>query len=160
MPTRKRTYNVRLIRATWPYTIQEIAELFGIHKNAITRWLNEGLAADTTQRPYLIRGDELIRFLSARQTAKTCRCGLTEFFCFRCRTRREAALKMADIVIESAHRFRVKALCAECSTPVNKMQGITNLPRIEASFEVMTLVGRHLIERSHPSLNRDKDGKS
>jgi excisionase family DNA binding protein len=37
---------VRLIKATWPYTVQEIAELFKIHKNAVLRWLREGLRAD------------------------------------------------------------------------------------------------------------------
>jgi hypothetical protein len=64
---RKRRYNVRRIKATWPYSVQEIATLFGIHKNAVLRWLKEGLQADRGQRPFLIRGDELTRFLTARQ---------------------------------------------------------------------------------------------
>jgi hypothetical protein len=63
---RKRTYNVRRIKATWPYTVQEIAELFRIHKNAVLRWLKDGLQANKDQRPFLIRGEELIRFLNAR----------------------------------------------------------------------------------------------
>jgi hypothetical protein len=67
---RKRTYNVRRIKATWPYTVQEIAELFRIHKNAVLHWLKDGLQANKDQRPFLIRGEELIRFLNARQTAR------------------------------------------------------------------------------------------
>src|SRR5262245_36614671 len=81
----KRTYNARRVKATWPYTVQEIAELFGIHKNAVLRWLQKGLEANKDQRPFLIRGEELIRFLNARQSRKRCKCAITEFYCFKCR---------------------------------------------------------------------------
>jgi len=40
-PRKKRRYNVRRIKATWPYRVEEIADLFGIHKNAVLRWLGE-----------------------------------------------------------------------------------------------------------------------
>ncbi len=78
-PKRKRTYNIRRIKATWPYSVQEIAELFGIHKNAVLRWLQDGLQANRDQRPFLIRGAELARFLTARQTSKRRKCSTTEF---------------------------------------------------------------------------------
>ena len=43
---KKRRYNIRRVKATWPYTVQEIAELLGVHKNAVLRWLHDGLRAD------------------------------------------------------------------------------------------------------------------
>ena len=55
-PRRKHRYNLRLIKATWPYTVQEIAELFGVHKNAVLGWLKAGLKSDRSQRPFLVRG--------------------------------------------------------------------------------------------------------
>jgi excisionase family DNA binding protein len=135
LPRRKtRRYNVRRIKATWPYSVQEIAELFGIHKNAVLRWLKQGLRADRSQRPYLIRGDELARFLNERQNAKRQRCGPDEFFCFRCRVPREACLGIADIAIESPTRLRIKALCATCDTPVNKVQSVRELAKIKQRF--------------------------
>src|SRR3954466_4602648 len=91
-PRRKRRYNVRRIRATWPYSVQEIAALLGIHKNAVLRWLGSGLSADRSHKPFLVRGDELIRFLKQRQQANRRKCGSEEFFCFRCRVPREACL--------------------------------------------------------------------
>jgi excisionase family DNA binding protein len=152
---RKRRYNVRAIKATWPYTVQEIAESLGVHKNAVLRWLGEGLSADRSQRPFLIRGDELIRFLKQRQDGRRRKCRPEEFFCFRCRVPREACLGIVDIVIESPTRLRLQALCAVCETPVNKVQNVSELPKIRNRFHVQQLAGEHLMECPDPSLNRD-----
>ena len=152
---RKRRYNVRAIKATWPYTVQEIAELLGVHKNAVLRWLKDGLSADRGQRPFLIRGDVLIRFLKQRQDGRRRKCRPGEFFCFRCRAPREACLGIADIVIESPTRLRLQALCAVCETPVNKMQNVRELPKIRNRFHVQQLAGEHLLVCPEPSLNRD-----
>jgi excisionase family DNA binding protein len=152
---RKRRYNVRAMRATWPYTVQEIAELLGVHKNAVLRWLGDGLSADRSQRPFLIRGDELIRFLKQRQDGGRHKCRPEEFYCFRCRVPREACLGIVDIVIESATRLRLQALCAVCETTMNKVQNVSELPKIRNRFHVQQLAGEHLIERAGPSLNSD-----
>jgi excisionase family DNA binding protein len=152
---RKRTYNVRLIKATWPYTVQEIAALLKVHKNAVLRWLKQGLQANRDKRPFLIRGDELIRFLTARKQSKKRKCKLTEFFCFKCRSQREAHLGIADVEIESPNRFRVKAHCAVCGAPMNKMQGIKTLLKIQTVFHVQQLAGQHLIECISTSVNSD-----
>jgi hypothetical protein len=154
-PKRKRTYNIRRIKATWPYSVQEIAELFGIHKNAVLRWLQDGLQANRDQRPFLIRGAELARFLTARQISKRRKCSTTEFYCFKCRDAREAYLRIADVAIESPTRLRVKALCAVCSTPINKVQSIRDLEKIQIHFHVQQLKGEHILERTPPSLNCD-----
>jgi hypothetical protein len=150
-----RTYNVRRIKATWPYTVQEIAELFRIHKNAVLRWLKDGLRANKDQRPFLIRGEELIRFLNARQTRKKCKCTATEFYCFKCRGPREAYLGIVDIAIESPARLRVKSLCAICSTPINKVQNARDLPKIKNRFHVQQLTGERILDRTVASLNSD-----
>jgi hypothetical protein len=154
---RKRTYNLRLIKATWPYSVQEIAALFGVHKNAVLIWLKEGLQADRDKRPFLIRGDELIRFLFARQKGRKRRCAPTEFYCFKCRAPREAYLGIADIVIESASRLRIKALCATCSTPINKVQSTKTFERFKKLFNVQQLEGLHLIECIEASVNSDME---
>src|SRR3954464_13745227 len=127
---RKRRYNVRRVKATLPYTVQEIADLFDIHKNAVLRWLKNGLIADLSQRPFLIRGDELIRFLKQRQDGRRQKCRPEEFFCFRCRAPREAWLGIADLMIESATRLRLKGLCGVCETPVSKVQRVCDLAKI------------------------------
>ena len=90
MLKRKRNYDLRGIKATWPYSVTEITELLGVHKNTVFQWIKDGLMADKSKRLWLVRGDELARFLSARQASKKRKCRLTEFPCFKCRDRREA----------------------------------------------------------------------
>jgi excisionase family DNA binding protein len=152
---RKRRYNVRLIKATWPYSVHEIAELLGVHKNAVLRWLREGLSANRDRRPFLIRGDELARFLRARQADKRQKCTVTQFYCFKCRAPREVYLSIVDVVIETPSRLRLKALCSVCSTLVNKVQRVRDLEKIRSQFNVQELEGEHLLGSAHPSLNSD-----
>lgn len=155
MTTKKRTYNLRLIKATWPYSVEEIAELFGLHKHAVRRWITEGLPANKNGRQFLIRGDALAEFLGRRQQGKKRQCKTHELFCFKCRAQREAYLGIADVVIESPTRLRVKAICSTCDTPMNKVQHTQKLPEIEKAFQIQQLTGRHIIECSNPSVNRD-----
>lgn len=155
MSKHKRSYNLRLIKATWPYTVQEVAALFGIHKNAVLRWVTEGLPANKDKRPFLIRGDELSQFLSNRQRRKKRKCAWNECFCFKCRAPREAYLSTADIVIESSTRFRLKALCTVCGTPMNKVQAYQNLQRIRQCFHIKQLEERNLRGCIDASVNRD-----
>jgi hypothetical protein len=152
---KKRTYNTRLVKATWPYTVQEIATLFGVHKNAPLRWLKEGLHANPDGRPYLIRGEELIRFLNERQQNKRYTCRPDEFFCFKCRVPRRAFEDIVDIAFESLTKMRVKGICTECITPVSKVQGVRKLHEIRKRFHVQKLEGQHMRECIEFSVNSD-----
>ena len=113
------------------------------------------MQANKDQRPFLIRGEELIRFLNARQTRKGCKCAATEFYCFKCRGPREAYLGIVDIAIESPTRLRVKSLCALCSTPINKVQSVRDLAKIQVRFHVQQLTGERILDRTPASLNSD-----
>lgn len=152
---RKRTYNLRSIKLTWPYSVQEAAAHFSIHKNAVLRWLTEGLSANSDRRPYLIRGSELKRFLEERQRSKRQKCATTEFFCFKCRVPREPYGRIVDLLIESPTRLRMTAICTVCDTAMNKAQSVKSLAKIRSTFHVQQLHGEHIVECSDPSVNRD-----
>ncbi len=107
------------------------------------------------QRPYLIRGDELTRFLNQRQDGKRQQCAPGQFFCFKCRMPREAYLGIADIAIESPTRFRIKALCSVCDTSMNKVQSVRNLEKIKTLFHIQQLTGERLLECAGLRLNSD-----
>ena len=143
-PRRKRTYNVRLIKATLSYSVQDIADLYGLHKGTVLLWLKNGLQPIDRQRPYLIRGDELARFLSARQGRRKRKCAVNEFYCFRCREPREAHSGTVRLAPDGSNRVRLKAACSVCSTPVNKVQSMETWRKVRASFHVVQLTGEHL----------------
>lgn len=64
----KRSPNPRLVKIHRNYTYDEAADLLGLHKNSVRRWVtHEGLAALTEQRPHLILGAGLKAFLEHRR---------------------------------------------------------------------------------------------
>lgn len=153
----KRTYNLRRIKATWPYTPTEAAKVLGIHKNLIGQWIKQGLPVNKDQRPYLVRGNDLIHFLGTRQRGRRRQCASDEFYCFKCRAPRKAYENIVDIEFTGPTRFRLKGICAVCNTPLNKMQGVGKLPEIEKAFHVQQVAGRHISGCAFPNLNRDKE---
>jgi len=158
LPKRKR-YNTRLIKTTWPYTVQEIAMLFNIHKNAVLRWIKEGLHANKIRNEYLIRGDALKHFLSERQQKKKHKCAANQFFCFKCHAPRRSYLDIADIIIISPSRFRLKGLCEQCGIAIHKVQGIRNLQKIQNCFHIQKMEEQHIIERTDPIVNSDLEAQ-
>lgn len=157
---RKRRYNLRLIKATWPYTVQDVAALLGVNKNAVGLWMRTGLQADRQQRPFLIRGDELVRFLDARQRKRRTKCGLAQFFCFKCRAARDAAGGQASVQTLSPGRFMVQAVCDHCGTRMNKIPGARKLQQMRSHLTITRQEGEHIIECSKPSVNGDLETQS
>ncbi len=159
MPRGKCTYNTRLLKATLPYTVQEIAELYGLHKNAVLRWFKDGLRLNDRHKPYLVRGDELTRFLKARQNSRKVKCQPNEFYCLKCRAPRRAFGNMVDVVQENPRLVRVKAVCEVCGTPINKSQALSNMPAIEKMFDVQKRAGFDLFHCTEPRLTVDMENE-
>jgi len=58
---RVRHPNPRLVTSHRNYSVEDIARLFGVHKNTVRDWLKLGLAAIDDRRPMLILGRERCR---------------------------------------------------------------------------------------------------
>jgi uncharacterized protein YjcR len=91
MMKRRRHHNHRLVKIHRSYTVEEIARLFGIHKNTVRHWVKEGLATSDDKRPILILGHVLAAFLQARRTKNKQTCKPGELYCVRCRAPRSPA---------------------------------------------------------------------
>src|ERR1035437_3546649 len=104
---RSRTYNTRLIKPDFPYNVQEIADLFSLHKHAVLRWVGEGLPLIDERKPYLIHGSALIAFLDKRQAERKRVCQADEFFCFKCRAPRQAAGDAVDIAFRNETKLAI-----------------------------------------------------
>lgn len=72
------------------YSVQEVAELYGLHKNAVLRWIKDGLPIIDQRKPYLIYGADFADYLDGRQKKRKHKCGSDEFYCCKCRAPRKA----------------------------------------------------------------------
>ena len=90
--------NPRLVKIHRNYSVEQIARLFGTHKNTVRKWLKEGLPAIDDQRPTLVLGHELSRFLIERRQTTKQSCGLGRIFCVACRAPKVPAGHMADCI--------------------------------------------------------------
>ena len=93
---RKRHPNHRLVKIHRSYTVEEIAELFAIHKNTVRNWVKSGLSTSDDKRPMLILGIDLAAFLQARRTKNKRPCRPGEIYCVRCRAPKFPAASMAE----------------------------------------------------------------
>ena len=83
---KKRRPNYRRVKIHRNYTIEDIARLFGIHKNTVRHWIKEGLETINDKRPILILGPVLKEFLQIRRLKNKQTCKPDELYCLRCRT--------------------------------------------------------------------------
>jgi hypothetical protein len=65
---RKRRPNYRLVKIHRNYSVEEVARLFGTHKNTVRAWVKAGLPTCDGKRPLLILGPDLAAYLKARRT--------------------------------------------------------------------------------------------
>jgi hypothetical protein len=148
--------NYRLVKIHRSYAVEEIADLFGIHKNTVRRWVKAGLPTIDDRRPMLILGGELRAFLEARRkkNKRTCRPG--EMYCVRCRAPKIPAGDMVDYLPVTEKLGNLKALCPDCDSIMNQRVSTAKLAQVRERMEIaFPQALRHLNESYQPSVNSD-----
>jgi len=89
MAKKKRTYSTRFIKDNYPYTVEQIADLFGIDVATVRRWINEeGLVRIPKTRPFLIHSSALRKFLTKKKAKRKQSCKAHEAYCCKCKAPR------------------------------------------------------------------------
>ncbi len=88
----KRHPNPRLAKIHRNYTVDEVAHLFGVHRNTVREWVKRGLPTTDGKRPMLILGCDLVAFLGARRAKNKRTCQPGEIYCVRCRAPKAPAV--------------------------------------------------------------------
>src|SRR5829696_3083295 len=107
--------NHRLAKIHLSYSVEDTSRLFKIHKNTVRNWLQQGLKTIDNQRPTLIRGEELRRFLADRRARAKQVCGPGRIYCLPCRSPKAPAGNIGECVKTSESSGTLQGICPTCN---------------------------------------------
>ena len=153
---RKRHPNHRLVKIHRSYMVEEVADLFGIHKNTVRQWIKAGLPIIDNKRPVLIFGQDLRAFLQGRREKNKQTCKRGEIYCVCCRAPKFPAENMADYSPVTEKFGNLKAICPDCDSIMNRRVSLARLEQVRGKLEIRFPEGmEELVERIEPTVNND-----
>ena len=153
---RKRHPNPRLVKIHRNYTVEEVATLFGIHRNTVREWVKRGLPTNDDKRPMLILGRDLISFLKERRAKNKRTCKPGEIYCVRCREPKSAAGDMADYEPQTEVLGNLVAICSSCESLIYRRVNVNKLEQVRGTLDItMPQAIPHIGERVQPTVNSD-----
>lgn len=122
MSKKKRTYPLRLIKQNYTYSLDQIADMYGIDLATVRRWIRfEGLERLPKTRPYLVHSTALRKFLEKRQKSRKQKCRDQEIYCLKCRCPRIPRPGSGNVRPQPNECIRFLAACATCGCKINKV---------------------------------------
>ena len=150
----RRNPNHQLAKIHRSYTVEEIARLYGVHRNTVRAWLGAGLPTIDKARPLLITGRDLGEFLRKRRKKNKRPCAASELYCLRCRAPRTPAQNQVICVLDTTTTGNLEGTCPICSLRMNKRVNLARLDAIRAELVVLLQKAPEHIDKSvGPSLN-------
>jgi len=148
--------NPNLAKLHRNYTVEDIAHLYGVHKNTVRAWVKGGLPTCDDRKPMLILGCELRTFIRKKKTRNKQKCHPWEFYCVRCRKPQSPAGGMAEYEPQTATKGRLIALCPACEGIMNKYSSLTRLKLLERKLDIsLPKALKHINKSDNPLLNSD-----
>jgi hypothetical protein len=128
--------NPRLVKGHRNYSVEEIARLFALHKNTVRNWLKQGLEPMDGQRPLLILGRELSRFLHERRQKLKQSCGPGRFYCIACRAPKAPAGSMADCTPVSPTVGNLCGICPDCQRLIYRRVNLAKIDAVRGDLDI------------------------
>ena len=129
-------YNPNLVKIHRNYTFEELAMVFGVHKNTVSAWVRNGLPCLKERRPFLILGADAKLYLQGQRAGKKQRCKPNELFCMHCKAPTRPAENFVEYLPLSATKGRLTGFCERCECVVNKFAHVDSLERYSVLFDL------------------------
>ncbi len=144
----KRHPNPRLAKIHRNYTVEDVAAVFGVHRNTVREWVKRGLPTSDDRRPMLILGADLVAFLRARRVKNKRTCQPGEMYCVRCRAPRAPAGDMADYLPVTATLGNLIAICSACEAMMYRRVSLAKLQQVRGNLDITLLQALPHIDES------------
>lgn len=146
--------NPRRAKINRCYSVEEVARLYGVHRQTVRNWIKAGLPAMTAARPHLVAGTELRAFLGRRRANGKVQCRPGELYCLRCRAPRAAAEGMLDYIPVTSLSGNLRALCPVCACLMHRRASLRKLDAARGNCAVAFPHGQErLTDDRLPSLD-------
>lgn len=146
--------NPRLAKLHRNYTVDEIARLFGVHRNTVRSWIRCGLPTVDDKRPLLVLGRHLGDFLQARRMMNRRTTGPGLIFCVRCREPRQPAGGQVRYELLTPSLGNLVGRCGVCDAGLYRRVGAARLGEVLGGLKVtLPLDPEHISDSAKPSLN-------
>jgi hypothetical protein len=156
----RRHPNPRRVKIHRNYSVDDVSRLFGTHKNTVRNWLRQGLETIDDQRPILILGAELARFLTRRRLSAKQKCGPGRIYCLPCREPKIPAGNIADCIQTSPVAGSLCGICPDCGRLIYRRVNLGRLASVRGNLEIATTMRRErLAESEKPIVNCDLPDK-
>ncbi|SFN73740.1 hypothetical protein SAMN04487859_1087 [Roseovarius lutimaris] len=130
--------SARRVKIHRQYTYDSAADAVGVTAHTVRAWRPAGLAVLDSQKPHLILGIELKRFVESRASKKSYKLAPDEFYCMSCRAPRTPYGAMADYVPFNPARGRLVALCGVCEASCNKFVSLKMCGELAKTLTIAT----------------------
>lgn len=154
MGNQKRGQDLRKIRLSKCYTIQQCSKALDVSLSTVRAWIRQGLPIVPNGMPALIPGDELKAWLTQRRLSRKQTCKLNELYCCRCRCPRTVKAGSVVIAPRNSKVVAICALCGTCNTRMNKGGSFAKQSEIATAFGLITASQEHLAECENPAVNQ------
>lgn len=151
---KKRLHNPNRAKINRNYTVEEVADLYDVHKVTVREWIKHGLPTINEKRPMLILGGDLATFHQARRTKNKQKCKPGEMYCVKCRAPKVPDGDMAEYQPKTATLGNLIAICPDCYTIMNRRVSLAKLGQVRGKMDItMPQALRHIYESSDPTVN-------
>jgi hypothetical protein len=128
-----RRFSKRGISKDRVYTIKLAARIVGVSEATFRKWPRDGLRLIADQRPFLVRGADLINFLQKRETANKVTMGKEQFYCMTCKAPRDPREGSVTYKPTTDLTGRLSGLCGACGGKVGRFCSAVNVPDFSVS---------------------------
>lgn len=153
MPRRVDYRRAKTLRS---YTVEELADLFDVHKGTVRSWIKAGLTPIDDGRPLILLGADVRQFLKERRERGKRPCRPGELYCLPCREPRRPAGDMIECLPINATTGNLRGICPVCDRLMHRRASLDRVRAIAADLDVSFAEVEPTLEgTSSPPVNLD-----